>query len=99
MAEMEQDYGKVILSERYEQYEPKTGEYWYSIVSAKYGADSEEAKEIVRDLKAFNGIDALSLVVIPNVMKLPQTIHLGMKMFTLNSEKNVDIRNFRLNAV
>lgn len=99
MAEMEQDYGKVILSERYEQYEPKTGEYWYSIVSAKYGADSEEAKEIVRDLKAFNGIDALSLVVIPNVMKLPQTIHLGMKMFTLNPEENVDIRNFRLNVV
>lgn len=99
MAEKEQVSGKVILSDRYEQYEPKTGEYWYSIVSAKYGADSEEAKEIVRDLKAFNGIDALSLIVIPNVMKLPQTIHLGMKTFTLDSEKNVDIRNFRLNAV
>ncbi len=99
MAELKQDDSKIILSERYEQYEPKTGEYWYSIVSAKYGADTEEAREIVRDLKAFNGIDALSLVVIPNVMKLPQTIHMGMKMFTLDSEKNVDIRNFRLNMV
>ena len=99
MAELEQDYTTVVLSERYEQYEPKTGEYWYSIVSAKYGADSDEARQIVKDLKTFNGIDALSLVVIPNVMKLPQTIHLGEKEFVLDAEKDVDIRNFRLNAV
>ena len=99
MAELEQDYTRVVLSERYEQYEPKAGEYWYSIVSAKYGADSDEAKQIVKDLKTFNGIDALSLVVIPNVMKLPQTIQLGKKEFVLDAEKAVDIRNFRLNAV
>ncbi len=99
MAEKERDCGRVVLSDSYEQYEPKTGEYWYSIVSAKYGADSDEAREIVKDLKSFNGIDALSLVVIPNVMKLPQTIQLGVKMFTLDSEKKVDIRNFRLNSV
>jgi len=99
MAELEQDYTRVVLSDRYEQYEPKTGEYWYSIVSAKYGADTEEAKQIVKDLKSFNGIDALSLIVIPNVMKLPQSIKLGTKEFTLDAERKVDIRNFRLNAV
>ena len=96
MAEKEQVSGKIILSERYEQYEPKTGEYWYSIVSAKYGADSEEAKEIVRDLKAFNGIDAVLLIGIVNVVEDLQTILLCRNV---DSEKNVDIRNFRLNAV
>ena len=44
MADLKKDDTKVILSDRYEEYEPKSGEYWYSIVSAKYGADSEEAK-------------------------------------------------------
>ena len=97
MTDLEQDYSRVVLSKRYEQYEPKAGEYWYSIVSAKYGADTEEAKEIVKDLKAFNGIDALSLIVIPNIMKLPQSIQLGTKEFLLDAEKHVDIRNFRLN--
>ena len=53
MADLKKDDTKVILSDRYEEYEPKSGEYWYSIVSAKYGADSEEAKAIVKDLKEF----------------------------------------------
>lgn len=98
MAELNKDNdGKVILSERYEEYEPKSGEYWYSIVSAKYGADSEEAKEIVKDLKEFNGINTFSLIVQPDVMKLPQSITLGAKEFKLDCEKEVNIRNFRLN--
>ncbi len=99
MADLKNDDKRVILSERYEEYEPKSGEYWYSIVSAKYGADSEEAKEIVKDLKEFNGINAFSLIVQPDIMKLPQTIKLGNKEFNLDFEKQVDIRNFRLNAV
>ncbi len=99
MADLKNDDRRVVLSERYEAYEPKSGEYWYSIVSAKYGADCEEAKEIVKDLKEFNGINALSLIVQPDIMKLPQTIKLGSKEFNLDFEKQVDIRNFRLNAV
>ena len=47
MADLKNDDRRVVLSERYEAYEPKSGEYWYSIVSAKYGADCEEAKVIV----------------------------------------------------
>ena len=72
--------------------------YWYSIVSAKYGADSDEAKEIVKDLKEFNGINTFSLIVQPDIMKLPQTITLGAKEFKLDFEKKVDIRSFRLSA-
>ena len=87
---------RVVLSERYEEYEPKSGEYWYSIVSAKYGADSEEAKRIVKDLKEFNGINTLSLIVQPDVMKLPQTIELAGKLFKLDFEKQVNIRSYRL---
>ena len=99
MADLKKDDARVILSDRYEEYEPKSGEYWYSIVSAKYGADSEEAKAIVKDLKEFNGINTFSLIIQPDIMKLPQTIKLGNKEFKLDFEKNVDIRNFRLNAV
>ena len=94
----ESNDGKIILSESYETYEPKSGEYWYSIVSAKYGADSDEAKEIVKDLKEFNGINTFSLIVQPDIMKLPQTITLGAKEFKLDFEKKVDIRSFRLSA-
>ena len=94
----ESNDGKIILSDRYETYEPKSGEYWYSIVSAKYGADSDEAKEIVKDLKEFNGINTFSLIVQPDIMKLPQTITLGAKEFKLDFEKKVDIRSFRLSA-
>lgn len=99
MADLKKDDSRVILSEKYEAYEPKSGEYWYSIVSAKYGTDSEEAKEIVKDLKEFNGINAFSLIIQPDIMKLPHTIKLGNKEFNLDCEKQVDIRNFRLNAV
>ncbi len=95
MADLKND-DRVILSERYEEYEPKSGEYWYSIVWAKYGADSEEAKQIVKDLKEFNGINPLSLIIQPNIMKLPNVIKLGDKEFTLDCEKAVDIRNYRL---
>lgn len=90
--------GRVILSDRYETYEPKSGEYWYSIVSSKYGADSDEAREIVKDLKEFNGISTFSLIVQPDIMKLPQTITLGKKEFRLDFEKQVDFRSFRLQA-
>ena len=44
-------------------------------------------------------MNALSLIVQPDIMKLPQTIKLGSKEFNLDFEKQVDIRNFRLNAV
>ena len=98
MADLNKDPvdGRVILSERYETYEPKNGEYWYSIVSSKYGADSDEAKEIVKDLKKFNGINTFSLIVQPDIMKLPQTITVGNKEFKLDFDKKVDIRSFRL---
>lgn len=89
--------GRVVLSEHYEVYEPKSGEYWYSIVSSKYGADSEEAKEIVKDLKEFNGINTFSLIIQPDMMKLPKKITLGDKEFQLDFDKKVDIRSFRLN--
>ncbi len=94
----EKNDGRVILSEHYEVYEPKSGEYWYSIVSSKYGADSEEAKEIVKDLKEFNGINTFSLIVQPDMMKLPKTITLGGKEFKLDCDRQVDIRSFRLSA-
>lgn len=94
----ESNDGRVILSERYETYEPKSGEYWYSIVSSKYGADSDEAREIVKDLKEFNGINMFSLIVQPDLMKLPQRITLGTKEFTLDCDKKVDFRSFRLSA-
>ena len=90
---------RVVMSDRYETYEPKSGEYWYSIVSAKYGADTEEAKEIVQDLKKFNGITHLSLIIQPDLMKLPQSIQLGAKVFTLDFDKQGDIRNYRLSGV
>lgn len=91
--------GRVILSERYETYEPRSGEYWYSIVSSKYGADSDEARRIVQDLKEFNGINPLSLIVQPDIMKLPETIILGAKEFKLDFDKKVDFRSFRLSSV
>lgn len=94
----ESNDGRVILSEHYEVYEPKSGEYWYSIVSSKYGADSEEAREIVKDLKEFNGINTFSLIVQPDMMKLPKTITLAGKEFKLDYDKKVDIRSFRLSA-
>ncbi len=98
MSELKKDLnnGRVILSENYEVYEPKSGEYWYSIVSSKYGADSDEAKEIVKDLKEFNGINTFSLIIQPDIMKLPKVIKLGGKEFKLDNEKQVDIRSYRL---
>lgn len=71
------------------QYKPKRGEYWLSIVAAKYGISGTEGLEVVHELKKLHGITDFSKNVQPSIMNLPEVIKLGDKEYKLNPDKDV----------
>lgn len=71
------------------KYKPKKGEYWLSIVAAKYGISGEEGLEVVHELKRLHGITDFRKNVQPSTMNLPEVIKLGDKEYKLNPDKEV----------
>lgn len=65
-----------------EKYTVQKNEYWYGIVSAKYGlTDSKEIMDAVHALKKLHGITDFTKNVQPKVMTLPQVIPGNLKEY------------------
>lgn len=82
------------MTERYQEYTPKKGEYWYSIVSTKYDVENEDVKAIVGELKKLHKITETSLTILPDVLKLPEAVHVGGREYKLDYDKDVNIKSY-----
>ena len=85
---------RYVMNERFQEYMPKKGEYWYSIVSAKYDVENEDVKAIVGELKKLHKITETSLTILPDILKLPEVVNVGGREYKLDYDKNVDIKNY-----
>lgn len=74
------------------EYTPKKGEYWASIVAAKYGVSGKEGMDVVHELKRLHGITDFTKNIQPKTMQLPEVITIGDKEYKLDKDKDVTVK-------